>query len=212
MAHAARATIWLANLDCLPGELVQEWAATLSAGEQRRFHAFVRAERQRQFVAGRVLLRQALGSVAGVAPDAIVVEEQLARAPAARLASGQAAPFFSISHSGPWVACAASAGLALGLDIEVRDTSRDHVALARQAFGEAQAAQLAALPEAARVAAFYDMWCREEALFKLGMPSSGCHMMEHGPLAIALCTSGELGTPPALRVLEQFTLRGPLEP
>lgn len=212
MAHAVQATIWLANLDGLPGELVPEWAATLSEGEQRRYRAFVRAERQRQFVAGRVLLRQALGSVAGVPPAAIVVEEQLARAPAAMLSTGRAAPYFSISHSGAWVACAVSAQVALGLDIELRDSSRDHVALARQAFGEAQAAALAAMPEPARLSAFYDMWCREEATFKLGGPAVACYFMEHGPLAIALCAGGELARPPALRVVEQLTLRGPLEP
>jgi 4'-phosphopantetheinyl transferase len=211
MAQAVQATIWLANLDDLPGELVPDWAASLSAGEQRRFHAFVRAERQRQFVAGRVLLRQALGAVAGVLPDSIVVDEQLARAPAARLADGRPAPFFSISHSGPWVACAASAGAALGLDIEVRDTSRDHAALALQAFGAPRAAQLTAMPDAERLAAFYDMWCREEALFKLGQAAASCHVLDQGPLAIALCASAALAEPPVLRLVGQLTMRGPLE-
>lgn len=204
MAHAAQATIWLANLDSLPGELVPEWAATLSEGERQRYRAFVRAERQRQFVAGRMMMRRAAGDIAGIPVAAIEVEEQLGRPPLLALPGRRPAPYFSISHSGPWVACAVSIASPLGLDIEVRDPQRDIVALSEQAFGPEQARRLKALSLEARLAQFYEMWCRDEAQYKLGQEARCCHKLPHQQIEIALCAARVLSGAPELRIVESL--------
>ena len=131
---------------------LRDW---LSAGEQARCQRFVRAERLRQFVIGRVLVRMALGRVLGVPAREVVLEEQVAGAPllVAPVVPG-VAPGFSISHSGRWVACAVSAVTALGLDIEVLDATRDLAALAQQAFDAQEVRQWEALPPLLRVDGF----------------------------------------------------------
>src|SRR4051812_42326602 len=79
----------------------------LGEGELARYRRFVRRERMDQFVAGRVLLRLMLGELLGREPRSFTFEERVGQAPLlcgpARVAG------FSISHSGPWVACAVSA-------------------------------------------------------------------------------------------------------
>ena len=204
MRKAAYATIWLANVDVLPGGLVPEWAGSLSVGEQQRYRAFVRELRQRQFVAGRLMLRQAIMRAAGVPPDAIQIDEQLGKPPVVTLGVRAPVPSFSISHSGPWVACAVSMESPIGLDVEVPDPQRDIAALAAQAFGAVEANRLMALPEPVRVAEFYAAWCLAEAKFKLGHQAESCHAVEHDQVAIALCAARGLAGPPALRIVDSL--------
>jgi 4'-phosphopantetheinyl transferase len=109
------------------------------------------------------------------------------------LADGAPAPFFSLSHSGRWVACALSADTPLGLDIEMLDSGRDVLALAAQAFGAGAASRLAALPPAARSGAFYRLWSEREALYKLGdCPAPACVSLAHADLSIVLCSAQPL--------------------
>lgn len=204
MRQAAYATIWLANVDDLPGELVPEWASSLTAGEQLRYRAFVREQRQRQFVTGRMMLRKAIELAADVPRDAIQIEEQLGKPPIVTLGVRARTPSFSISHSGPWVACAVSKESAVGLDVEVPDPQRDVAALAAKAFGAVEASRLMALPEPARIAEFYTTWCLAEAKFKLGQQAESCHQVEHAQVAIALCAAQALAGPPTLRMVESL--------
>lgn len=204
MRQAAYATIWLANVDELPGALVPEWAGTLSAGEQQRYRAFVREQRQRQFVAGRMMLRKAIVLAAGVPPDAVAVAEQLGKPPVVTLGVRARTPHFNISHSGPWVTCAVSMESAIGVDVEVPDPQRDIAALATQAFGPVEANRLMALPEPARVAEFYAEWCRAEARFKLGQEPAACYAVPHRDAAIALCAAQALAEPPTLRIIDSL--------
>lgn len=202
MALPINVTIWLANLDKLPMELVAEWVGSLSAGEQQRYRAFIRAERQRQFVAGRMLLRHAVSAEAGVGAAAVRVEEQLGKPPVLTLEGGKRAPFFSIAHSGSWLACAVSSGSAVGLDIEVPDPGRDIAAAAAHAFGVTEAHRLMALPDDDRRTEFYALWCRAEASFKLGQAAAACYAVPHDQVAIAACTSHTLAAPPMLRTVD----------
>lgn len=204
MALPNHVTIWLANLDELPMELVAQWVGSLSAGEQQRYRAFIRAERQRQFVAGRMLLRHAIGTEAGAGAAAVHVEEQLGKPPVVTVDGGRRAPFFSIAHSGSWLACAVSAGCAVGLDIEVPDPARDIAAAAAQAFGVTEAHRLMALPEDVRLAEFYALWCRAEASFKLGQAAAACYAVAHAEVAIAACTAQPLQGAPQLKPVQSL--------
>lgn len=204
MALTNHVTIWLANLDALPMEQVVEWVGALSAGEQQRYRAFIRAERQRQFVAGRMLLRHAVAAEAGADAAAVRVDEQLGKPPVLTLEGARRAPFFSIAHSGSWLACAVSAGCAVGLDIEVPDPARDIAAAAAQAFGVTEAHRLMALPEQEKLAEFYALWCRAEASFKLGQTAAACYAVAHEAVAIAACTAQPLAAPPMLKAVDSL--------
>jgi 4'-phosphopantetheinyl transferase len=177
--------LWLADIGTLPDAALAPYAEWLGEGERQRLARFLRPLRRRQFIAARALLRLALARLLGVAPQAIVLEERPGNAPllTAPALSGAG---FSISHSGPWVACAASLQGAVGLDIECVDASRDVLALADQALGRPAMAALQALEGDRRIAAFYEMWCLHEAAIKLGRPGAADHVYTHPGLALAL--------------------------
>jgi 4'-phosphopantetheinyl transferase len=201
-----KASFWMMDADAVTDAELQRLRGWLSPGEMARHQRFVRAQRQRQFVAGRVLLRMALGRLLSVAPQEIKLEEQVGKAPrlAAPVFKG-VQPGFSIAHSGRWVACAVSAQTALGLDIEMKDGTRDLNALAAQAFDSVEMSQwerLQGLSGDERVEGFYRLWSEKEARFKLGITGGGhCLVLPHAELSMVLCTDKPLEKPPLIEVV-----------
>lgn len=191
MAAAAQAAVWLLDAAGLAAADPGPWLARLGASERQRYQRFIRDERRRQFLLGRMLLRQAACALLGLPPDAFTVEERIGQAPLLQPVGGGAAPYFSLSHSGPWIACAISRGTPLGLDIERIDPARDLAALAQQAFSAQESAALLALPEPRRSAAFFSLWSRREAEYKLGQTTSAshCYFLPHPQLSIAVCAA-----------------------
>ena len=183
--QAGCAALWLTHVDAVSAATLDDYRGWLGAGEATRFERFARPARQRQFLIGRGLLREALGELLAVAAASIRLDELAGQAPALVNAGTTG---LSISHSGPWVACAVSADVALGLDIEVRDAGRDLAALAAQAFDSQVMAALDALAPAARVDGFYRRWCEQEARYKLGTHAAlACIDVPHPELAIVVC-------------------------
>jgi len=204
MEHKVR--LWLINTAAIREEQVQALLPLLSDSEAARYRRFVRPQRQRQFLIGRVLLRRALCAVLELPADALKVEEHVGHAPRVLLPGGVAPPGFSISHSGDWVACAVSASTALGLDIELLDPARDIGALAEQSFDAIELAALGMEPESQRMAAFYRMWSSKEARFKLGTGSdaaASCIALAHPELSIVVCSAQPLAAAP---LIEAFSI------
>jgi 4'-phosphopantetheinyl transferase len=197
--HAA---LWLVDADAVTEEDLQRYRGWLTPEELARDGRFVRRQRRRQFIVGRVLLRAALSRLLGVAPQDVRLEERPGSAPKliAPLPGG-AEPGFSIAHSGRWVACAVSTQAALGLDIELRDPSRDLAALAEQAFDESELAQWLGLPEEARVDSFYRLWSEKEARFKLSRPEGCCVALSHEELSVVLCSASPLAQSPHVELV-----------
>lgn len=194
----------MADADAVAQADLDRFRCCLSVGEQARCQRFVRAQRLRQFVVGRVLARHALGALLGVPWREVLLEEQVAGAPLLTApATVGVKPSFSIAHSGRWVACAVSATTALGLDIELLDGSRDLDALAVQAFEAPEMKQWQAqqgLPQAQRVAGFYQLWSEKEARFKLG--SDGYTLaLAHAELSVVLCSARPLVEAPETEVV-----------
>jgi len=189
--------VWLLDGRLVGDAALQSCEGWLSESEAARYAAFKRPLRRRQFLLGRTLLRRALGELLECPPQDVVLEEQPGKAP--RLArDGSPLPGFSISHSGPWVACAVSPVSQLGLDIEVMDGTRDFAALAEQAFGGAEQAWLAAQPE--KIPAFYKLWCELEARIKLEPARGECSWLQYEDVAIVLCSELPVAQPVRLRI------------
>jgi 4'-phosphopantetheinyl transferase len=202
----AQLQLWLIDAGGCDEAALAALAGPLGEDERRRCAAFVRPLRRRQFIVGRALARAALGDLLGIAAGTVRLQERAGAAPVLLHPSGAA--HFSISHSGPWVACAVSRA-PLGLDIELADPGRDLVALARQAFGADHAGLLAALPQAERTPRFYAWWCAAEAAFKLGQPVFDCAAIELPGLAIALACACALDRRPVARVVSVAELGCP---
>jgi len=190
--------LWLVDGRTVGDAVLARSAAWLGASETLRLHAFVRLQRRRQFLIGRYLLRQALGTLLDLPADAIALCERAGQAPCLAV-PGAPDVGLSIAHSGDWIACAAGPGLALGLDIETLDAGRDCAALAAQAFNAEENAWLAARPAAGRLRDFYQLWSRHEARIKLGA-APHCHCFEpwHAQLSVALCSTVALQPAPLL--------------
>lgn len=185
-----QATLWLLDLAAIDEATLAQGLDSLGASVRQRFHRFRRPERQRQFVAGRLLLRRALADARREVDGAhILFTERPGAAP--QVSMPGATPFFSISHAGQWVGCAVSTIAPLGLDIELHGRERDFAALAEHSFDAATAQLLAGLPDAERAAAFYREWCRLEAEFKLGQPASHWAQPAHAQLTIAIASTRE---------------------
>jgi len=164
---AVKTLVWFCNVGNLDEERFLRFESWLSNSEKERYRHFVRAERRRQFLVGRVLVRLALAELLGIVPSEVMLLERVGNAPALALPERPCLGL-SISHSGPWVACAVSLVGPVGLDIECIDPARDVLAMTEQAFGAEVAVQLEALNEDERLHVFYRMWCRHEARIKLG--------------------------------------------
>lgn len=147
--------------------------------------------RRRRFVAGRGLLREALAPLLRLARADISLVERHGAAPLLDL-PGRTLPYFSIAHSGSWLACAVSVHVAVGLDIERLDAARDVAALAAQVFDAQQQAMLARLAPEPRLRQFYHMWSTAEAQFKLGTVCAQTTVLAHPALAIVLCGNAPL--------------------
>jgi 4'-phosphopantetheinyl transferase len=157
----------------LDGSLVREddmgfFAKQLSASEARRYGAFRRRERKRQFLLGHMLLRFAVSRLLSLPPDTLSVVERDGNAPQLVLPDSQnAQPSFSLSHSGDWVACAVGSSVNLGMDIELNDPTRNIFEVSRMAFHPNEYFWLLQRSEAGRLASFYQLWCAREAHYKL---------------------------------------------
>ena len=162
------ATLWL-----LDGSLVHEddiafFARQLGAGEAYRYACFKRRERKRQFLLGRILLRFAVSSLVSSSPDRVGIVERTGAAPQLVLPDYPSLqPRLSLSHSRDWVACVVSSSVGLGIDIEVKDPTRDVLSISQLVFHPNEYLWLCAQPEVARGAAFYSLWSTREALYKL---------------------------------------------
>ncbi len=185
-----RASLQLVDGRSIAPAQLDEWSGWLGSGEAQRYQRFVRAERRRQFVIGRALARTMLGQLLGAAPPSLLIEDRPGQAPV--LSGLDPNTFFSISHSGHWIACAVSADTALGLDIEQLDAGRDIAALATQSFDAACCAWLAARPDASRLRDFYQLWSTQEARIKLNAEPASSLVLAHPDLAIVLCSAAPL--------------------
>lgn len=183
--------VWLLDGRTVSDDQLPPYLPWLNPDELQRYQRFLRHERQRQFLLGRILLRFALGKVLDVQPTSISLSERAGHAPVFN--GDGTAPGFSLSHSGPWVACAVSEHSVLGLDIEMLDGTRDLLALAEQSFDATECAALKEKEGAARVAAFYTLWSTKEARYKLASTATvdsaaQCISFPHTDISIVLCS------------------------
>ena len=203
--------LWLLDGGHVPDDALAHGKRQLSPAEANRYARFLRPERQWQYLLGRMLLRQAVSHATGLPGAAISTINTPGAGPRLLLPEGVQQPWFSLSHSRHWIACAVSFDGALGLDIEVLDPTRDTLALARAACHPLEQSWLHSQCEAARDSAFYRLWTLKEALFKLAsnagaqkeMPplvaDDGALLMhgdgwfgsqpEHAALAITVCSA-----------------------
>jgi 4'-phosphopantetheinyl transferase len=168
--------VWLADLRTVDGAAQR----TLSAQERARAGAIADPRTRALWVRSRGLLRALLGRYLQLPPAVLQIVSDERGKPSLPAADSLKAhtrrPFFSLSHSGHLALYGFAATGAIGVDVQLargerrgsgeQRAPRDHVALARRAFGEHEAERLRALPAPLREAEFLRLWTRHEAALK----------------------------------------------
>ena len=196
------ATIWLLDGRVVSDQQLLPCLTWLGPSEIQRYQRFLRPQRQRQFLLGRILLRSLLEQALNLPPSAISLLERSEQAPA--LLGMETTPYFSLSHSGDWIACALTIQTPVGLDIEMLNPQRDFLALSEQALDDDDTALIAKLQGDARVKMFYECWSRKEALYKLAStdasaPDQHCINLSHPEISVVLCSASPLVSLPELK-------------
>lgn len=153
----------VARMDTLRDQ--DDAARRLQPRDRARFLAIASSKRRYELLAGRSLLR-ALAAHLDLTP----VEFDGAEGRAGVVVCGRpvSGPELSasVTHAGPWVACALGHRDGVGIDIETL-AERDVAALADFAFAN-DAASIRRLPAPERKLEFYRRWTRYEAAVKRG--------------------------------------------
>jgi 4'-phosphopantetheinyl transferase len=212
---APSAAVWLLDGSGVHQDDLALFVPWLGAGEADRYAGFLRVERRRQFLLGRILLRFAVAALTGFPPHLLSVIEQRGAAPQLLLPDEDPRRIsISLSHSQNWVSCAVSSGAIVGVDLELKDPKRDINLLSQMVFHPKDSFWVSQQPDGERLSAFYHLWCLTEALFKIqsgsdreraslplvgangkiGASGDGWHgcALPHSELSLVLCSDQPL--------------------
>ena len=154
--------LWRIALD-QPAAAVSKARETLSGEELARAHRYRLDRRRARFIVGRSSMRRILAAYCGTTARALRFDV----APAGRPSlAGAADVAFSYSKTNAWAVLAVTQGGALGVDIEEVAAKPDLDLVVGDQYSPAERAQLAGLPDALRLEAFYRGWTAKEALVK----------------------------------------------
>jgi 4'-phosphopantetheinyl transferase len=137
----------------------------LERDERARAGRFVSERDRGRFVAGRAFLRMLLARHVGVPPGDLRFRYGAYGKPA--IAGAGRDVRFNLAHSDVLAVCAVGEGCGeIGVDIERVRPVADAGLVSRAFLSPVELARLAALPEPARLRAFYEAWTRKEAILK----------------------------------------------
>jgi 4'-phosphopantetheinyl transferase len=135
----------------------------LSNEECARAERFRFEEDRRRWVAAHILLRRVLARYLGVPPKSLAIGADDEGRPLVQWPHDAEWLSFSLSHAGDVALVAVTRDQRVGVDVEEIRADVDVVAVARRAFGDAVATELAGEPESRRTQRFFEIWTREEA-------------------------------------------------
>jgi 4'-phosphopantetheinyl transferase len=156
--------VWSASLDPV-SPTVSRLLSHLERDERARADRFVSARDRGRFVVGRAFLRMLLARHVGVPPGDLRFRYDTYGKPA--LTGADRGVRFNLAHSDALAVCAVGEGCGeIGVDIERVRPIADAGSVSRAFLSPGELGRLAALPEPARLRAFYEAWTRKEALLK----------------------------------------------
>lgn len=154
--------VWRLPLDASDGK-VEDLRAFLSDDECARADRFKRPEHGRRFTAAHGTLRLILSEYLQCGPQEILFGKNDFGKP---FLADEGPIEFNLSHSGDAALVAVTVGRAVGVDIERYRERLETEKISKRFFSSAEVAELLALPEGEREAAFYTCWTRKEAYIK----------------------------------------------
>ncbi len=150
----------IAEVDIWSWRLEGGDSEVLSPDERHRAARFVFDRDRDRYVAGRAGLRTILGRYLGQPPERVGFSYGAHGRP------DVADSTFNLSHTGDLAALAVLRDPAMELGLDIEAVRPIEMAVAEAHFASSEMAELRALPEAERVAAFHRCWTRKEAYLK----------------------------------------------
>lgn len=163
MAHNSVVHIWTVNPNHLAPDLLGRCMGIVSPEEKARFES-LRVERvRREYLITRILVRMVLSRYAPVDPQDWRFSKTEHGQP--RIASPEkfTSSRFSVSHTNGLIACAASPGQDIGIDVE--DTTRDFSDVTGF-FSQVERQDMDSRPLEERRSKFFEIWTLKEAYTK----------------------------------------------
>lgn len=162
--------VWVAALTPPGDASLERSAGCLSAGEQSEAMSRRSISDRRLYIGAHVFMRDVLGRYLGCRPGAVHLVSEPGEKPALR--DSRLPLSFNLAHSGALALLAVASGCQVGVDVERVREEGEWLLIADQFFSLQERADLAGLPEALRLPAFFSCWTCKEALVKatgLGM-------------------------------------------
>jgi 4'-phosphopantetheinyl transferase len=157
--------VWAANLD-LSATALKHLAETLSSNESERASRFHFERDRNRYIAGRGLLRAALGKYVQLPPAEVPLVYGPNGKPLLQTGGNPTTLHFNLTHSQNLALLAVTRAAQIGVDVEaVRPLSEAHE-LVDRFFSARESAAFESVPEAQKPVAFFNLWTRKEAWLK----------------------------------------------
>lgn len=156
--------IWRFGLDTHPD--LSPLRDCLAPAELARADRYSAPAAARNFVVARFSVRRVLGAYLGIPPSEVPLTAGPYGKAILEQGSNPGAIEFNLAHSGDLGLVAVAREVAVGVDIERQDGTRNLGQLAKSTFSGRELDRWLGLPEAERPRAFFDTWARKEAFVK----------------------------------------------
>lgn len=158
-------SIWQVSTVVMQAYLAQ-LTTILTETERQKANNFVFEKDKNRFIIARAVLRLLLGHYLKVNPAEIVFSQAEHGKPF--VSNYPTLPIeFNISHSHEMILYSFARDIALGIDVEFMRTELDVSGIAKRFFAAAEYQYLSPLPVAEKIAAFYAIWTKKEAVTKM---------------------------------------------
>lgn len=158
--------VWLVQPDSVSGSALSAFRSVMSRTERERENRFRMEQDRLTHVIARGLARNTLSIHAPVEPSVWEFRENHYGRPEIIAPSAYAGLKFNISHTKGLVACAATSGMEIGVDVESVDRITDFDRIAKRCFAPEENAALALLPGEKKKERFFAYWTLKESYIK----------------------------------------------
>lgn len=134
-------------------------SSLLDQTERARYQGYRREEDRERFLVGCALAKAAAADLTGASPAEITLDRTCPQCGKPHGKTSAEGAELSVSHSGDWIAVAATTSTPVGVDVEQVRETRDTDALARYVLSDAER-------DAVHADGFFTMWARKEAVTK----------------------------------------------
>lgn len=162
--------VWVASLTPTSDVCLERSGWCLSESEQSEALSRRSIVDRRLYIGAHVFMRDVLARYLGCRPGALQLVSEPGEKPG--LLGSRIPLSFNLAHSGSLALLAIAMGSQVGVDVERIREEGEWLLIAEQLFSLQERADLAGLPEAQRLPAFFSCWTCKEALVKatgLGM-------------------------------------------